>query len=117
MENPFQKTRPLSIRQVFDRYHKRYPNAYIAIQSGDFVCFLFKQALELSRIMGEPLNQETSCSNLSIHKLAFEDFVARLHHVVKVPVVWVERLQDGGGFVGIRVVKTFTIDATPSNSD
>ena len=39
--------RRVDIRTIYERIKVRYPDAYIAIQSGDFVSFILSQAREL----------------------------------------------------------------------
>ena len=70
--------RRVDIRTIYDRIKVRYPDAYIAIQSGDFVSFILSQARELALPMGETLNRDLGYDSLSVHRLRFDDLARRI---------------------------------------
>ena len=105
--------RRVDIRTIYDRIKVRYPDAYIAIQSGDFVSFILSQARELALPMGETLNRDFGYDSLSVHKLRFDDLARRIQLQTHRPVVHAERVDCRKGFMVVRWIK----GGTPPNSD
>lgn len=105
--------RRVDIRTIYERIKVRYPDAYIAIQSGDFVSFILSQARELALPMGETLNRDFGYDSLSVHKRRFNDLARHIQLQTHRPVVHAERADCRKGFMVVRWIK----DGTTPNSD
>lgn len=98
------------ITDIRDIYHwaaKKRPGAFVAILAGCFVSFLFEQADEVGRILGEPVSATDPYRVLRVHYLKFAEAVRAVQLVTGRMVVLVERVQNGTVFAGPREVKVF----------